>query len=268
MDHLWSATSSRAAPAKMHDKPSAVTLRTLNDPLTGIVSSSVVTLRSIQIFKSHEWLTSEPTIYFHCQGENKTILPDVKKTYFLYTFKGAESWQKFLVIYKTCSSVFISYSTLNNFIFHIHYPEVHPLAELIDQKCKRCGLYEKDSIKSDDVFDEWELCPDDFLAPDGKYLRVKEKEFNLTLSCRQCLPLEPNSVRTPSSPSESNDKGMYVLLVILISALVSVVSVIGFIYGYNYWQKRKREKEQAQFLKLFEDGDDIEDELGLEHDMI
>lgn len=59
----------------------------------GIVSSSVVTLQSIQIFKSHEWLTREPTIYFRCQGENKTILPDVKKTYFLYTFKGAESWQ-------------------------------------------------------------------------------------------------------------------------------------------------------------------------------
>lgn len=66
------------------------------------------------------------------------------------------------------------------------------MTELIEQKCKRCGLYEKDSIKSDDVFDEWELCPDDFLAPDGKYLRVKEKEFNLTLSCRQCLPLEPS----------------------------------------------------------------------------
>ena len=77
-----------------------------------------------------------------------------------------------------------------------------------------------------------------------------------------------DSVRTPSSPSESKDKGMYVLLVILISAVVSVVSVIGSIYGNKYWQKRKREKEQAQFLKLFEDGDDIEDELGLEHDMI
>lgn len=77
-----------------------------------------------------------------------------------------------------------------------------------------------------------------------------------------------DSVRTPSSPSESNNKGMYVLLVRLISAVVSVVSVIGLMYGYKYWQKRKREKEQAQFLKLFEDGDDIEDELGLEHDMI
>lgn len=59
----------------------------------GIFSSSVVTLQSIQIFKSHEWLAREPTIYFLCQGENKTFLPDVKKTYFLYTFKGAESWQ-------------------------------------------------------------------------------------------------------------------------------------------------------------------------------
>lgn len=53
------------------------------------------------------------------------------------------------------------------------------------------------------------------------------------------------------------------LLVILISAVVSVVSVIGLLSGYKYWQKRKREHEQARFLKLFEDADDIEEELGL-----
>ncbi|XP_077245266.1 uncharacterized protein LOC143885137 [Tasmannia lanceolata] len=97
--------------------------------LPGILSSRDVTLDSIQIFATHEWLNAKPTVYFHCQGGNKTILPDVKKKHFLYTFKGEESWQ--------------------------------PLTELPDSKCKRCGLYEKDSLKSDDVFDEWELCPSD-----------------------------------------------------------------------------------------------------------
>lgn len=45
--------------------------------------------------------------------------------------------------------------------------------------------------------------------------------------------------------------------------MVSVVSVIGLLSGYKYWQKRKREHKQARFLKLFEDADDIEEELGL-----
>lgn len=64
-----------------------------------------------------------------------------------------------------------------------------PLTELTNRKCKRCGFYEKDRIDSDDVFDEWELCPSDFTEPDGKYIRVKEKEFNATFSCPKCLPL-------------------------------------------------------------------------------
>ncbi|ONK61386.1 uncharacterized protein A4U43_C08F29370 [Asparagus officinalis] len=58
-----------------------------------ISSSRVVTLGSIEIFNTHEWLPTRPTIYFKCQGGNKTVLPDVKKTHFLYVFKGEESWQ-------------------------------------------------------------------------------------------------------------------------------------------------------------------------------
>lgn len=61
--------------------------------LAEFVSSADVTLDSIEIFKTHEWLTSEPAIYFQCKGENKTVLPDVKKTNVSLTFKGEESWQ-------------------------------------------------------------------------------------------------------------------------------------------------------------------------------
>lgn len=65
---------------------------------------------------------------------------------------------------------------------------LQPLTQLSDNKCKRCGLYEEDYITPDDVFDEWELCPDDFRAPSGKYIRFKDKEFNATLVCPQCTP--------------------------------------------------------------------------------
>lgn len=58
-------------------------------------------------------------------------------------------------------------------------------------------------------------------------------------------------------------RGMHVALVIMISVLVSTVLLVGLVAAYKYWQKKKREHEQARFLKLFEDGDDIEDELGL-----
>ncbi|KAF5747546.1 hypothetical protein HS088_TW05G00269 [Tripterygium wilfordii] len=194
------------------------------------VSSMVVTLDSIEIFNTHEWLNSKPEIYFQCKGENKTELPDVKKAHVLYNFNGEESWQ--------------------------------PLIELPDKKCKRCGFYEKDSLKSDDVFEEWEFCPSDFKAPYGKYARFKEKEFNATFSCVQCVTVDAAASNSDSG-SHSRGKGMHIVLVILIISLVTTVLVLGAVVAYKYWQKKRREQEQARFLKLFEDGDDIEDELGL-----
>lgn len=56
---------------------------------------------------------------------------------------------------------------------------------------------------------------------------------------------------------------MHWALVILISALVSVVLILGVVAAYKYWQKRKKQQEQARFLKLFEEGDEMEDELGI-----
>ncbi|KAI8560407.1 hypothetical protein RHMOL_Rhmol04G0253000 [Rhododendron molle] len=59
----------------------------------GSIMSATVTLDSIKIFNSHEWIPTKPTVYFQCKGENKTYLPDVKDTHVSYTFKGEESWQ-------------------------------------------------------------------------------------------------------------------------------------------------------------------------------
>ncbi|XP_022888610.1 uncharacterized protein LOC111404105 isoform X2 [Olea europaea var. sylvestris] len=120
------------------------------------ISAATITLDSIEIYKTHDWLPSKPTVYFLCKGENKTILPDVKEKLLLYTFKGEESWQ--------------------------------PLTELQDKKCKRCGFYEEDIIKSDDVFDEWEFCASDFMKSDGKYIHLKDKEINATFLCPECVP--------------------------------------------------------------------------------
>ncbi|XP_073100400.1 uncharacterized protein [Elaeis guineensis] len=116
-----------------------------------------------------------------------------------------------------------------------------------------------DGIKSDDVFDEWELCLDDFV--DGKSIHFKE-EFNATFICEECTAAADAGI-TSGSKSGSVDNKMHVVLVIVISALVSVIAAAGTVGAYRYWQKRKREQEQARFLKLFEDGDDIKDELGL-----
>ncbi|XP_057438400.1 uncharacterized protein LOC130730408 [Lotus japonicus] len=195
----------------------------------GLVLSAVVTLSSLEIFTTHEWLRATPSVYFRCTGDNKTVLPDIKKPHVLYTFKGEESWQ--------------------------------PLTDFPSKKCKRCGLYEKDPILSDDVFDEWELCPSDFAAPDGKYSLFKEKEFNATFLCPECLTLP--GVAVPAPEGNRDKKGMNVALVILLVVLVSAILILAMMGAYKYWQKKKREQDQARFLKLFEEGDDLEDELGL-----
>ncbi|XP_061353937.1 uncharacterized protein LOC133298622 [Gastrolobium bilobum] len=194
----------------------------------GLMLCAVVSLSSIEIFRTHEWLKATSTVYFLCNGENKIVFPDVKKAHFLYAFSGEESWQ--------------------------------PLSNFSSEKCKRCGLYEEYSITSDDVFDEWEFCPSDFTAPGGEYIQFKEKEFNATFLCPECLSLAGVS----SSSGEHDDgKGMHFAVVISLSALISTILILGVVGAYKFWLKKSREQDQARFLKLFEDGDDIEDELGL-----
>ncbi|KAK7345631.1 hypothetical protein VNO77_16239 [Canavalia gladiata] len=196
----------------------------------GLMQCAVLSLSSIEIYKTHEWLKATSTVYFLCRGDNKTVLPDVKKAHFFYTFNGQESWQ--------------------------------PLSNFSSKKCKRCGLYEEDSITSDDVFDEWEFCPSDFTARDGEYIRFKEKEFNATFLCPECLSLDGVS----SSDEHGDGKGMHIAVVVLLSALVSVILILGVVGAYKFWQKKIREQDQARFLKLFEgeDENDIGDQLGLD----
>lgn len=173
-----------------------------------------------------------PTVYFSCQGQNKTLLPDIRKKNTLYTFKGEESWQ--------------------------------PLAEFLTKKCKRCGFYERDVVLSDDVFDEWEFCPSDFTAPNGEYIRFKDKEFNATFYCPDCVPLGKGWNHTSGSDNgETKGKGRHLALVIFVTAVASTGFIIGAVVSYRYWLRKKRMEDRARFLKLFDDVDDIEDEMGL-----
>ncbi|XP_034220384.1 uncharacterized protein LOC117631377 [Prunus dulcis] len=201
----------------------------------GCILSATVTLGSIVIYDTHEFIKGvKPIVYFTCQGENKTVFPDVKEKNVSYEFKGEESWQ--------------------------------PLTEFSSKKCKRCGLYEKDTFKSDDIFDEWELCPSDFDSSDGKYVRFKSKEFNASFSCPKCLPAaSPDSKSATVAHKEEKKNGWHIVLVILIVVIVLVVCIVGGVVAHKFWQKKKREQDQARFLKLFDDGDDIEEELGLDH---
>lgn len=61
----------------------------------------------------------------------------------------------------------------------------------------------------------------------------------------------------------NSGKGMHAAIAVLLSFVISAILLIGLVAAYKYWQKKKREQEQARFMKLFEDGDDIEDELAI-----
>ncbi|KAJ0690981.1 hypothetical protein HanOQP8_Chr11g0423981 [Helianthus annuus] len=65
--------------------------------------------------------------------------------------------------------------------------DIFPLVDFKSTKCKRCGFYEERLIKSDDVFDEWEFCPDDFNSDDGRYIHTKDEELNATFVCKECV---------------------------------------------------------------------------------
>ncbi|KAL6496243.1 hypothetical protein OROGR_029501 [Orobanche gracilis] len=194
---------------------------------TVFISAAVVTLASMEIFKTHEWLPSKPIVYFNCKGEDRIILPDVKEKNVLYNFKGEESWQ--------------------------------PLTELRDKKCKRCGFYEKDAIKTE-VFDEWEFCPLDFTKPDGRYFHFKDREFNATFLCPQCVSLGQDH---SSDESKIDSERLHWAIIAAITIIASAVFIAGIVGACKYRQKRKRQQEQARFLKLFEEVDDDEDELGI-----
>ncbi|KAK4392201.1 hypothetical protein Sango_1997900 [Sesamum angolense] len=240
-----------------------------------LISAAVVTLDSILIYKTHDWLPAKKTVYFQCKGEHSS-------------FTRCER--------KACSLYLQSFIMLDHLFFERnHLTASKPLTELKDTKCKRCGFYEKDAITTMTPFDEWEFCASDFTRSDGRYVHLKEKRLMLhfyaqNVSLLQMSPRQGNidwnhylvslgiiacgvsfSMVTGAVCRDaeyfSNAKNyfqvMHWILVAFIAVLVSAVVIAGFVTAYKYGQKRKRQQEQARFLRLFEEGDDIEDELGI-----
>ncbi|KAL9239260.1 hypothetical protein vseg_013600 [Gypsophila vaccaria] len=214
--------------------PFSFFLCTLLISFPGNVRASVVTLQSIHLYKSHEWV-GKTKVYFQCKGEANTLLPDVKKAKVEYTFKGEESWQ--------------------------------PLTDFSNKKCKRCKLIEKHKLPwpHTGTLDEWEFCPSDFTSPDATYTIIKAKEFSATFSCPTCLHRDavPQVVAAP----KIEKKGLSVAVVVLISSTATVTVIAGFVGGYKFWKKRKKRQEQLRFMQLFEEQDDMDDELGLGDDL-
>jgi hypothetical protein len=63
--------------------------------------------------------------------------------------------------------------------------------------------------------------------------------------------------------SSSGKRGKRIAILVFLGALAPIVLILGVFGAYKFWLKKRKEEDQAQLWKLFEDGDDIEDELGL-----
>jgi hypothetical protein len=70
----------------------------------------------------------------------------------------------------------------------------------------------------------------------------------------------------PGPSEDLETKKTSIAVIIVVSVLASVLVVTALFGGFRYWQKKKRERDQAWFLKLFEERDDLEDELGLSNE--
>ena len=62
-----------------------------------------------------------------------------------------------------------------------------------------------------------------------------------------------------SSKTKSNNTGTKVVLILLGIAAVGLFSF----FLFKLWQKKKRDEQYARLLKLFEEDDELEVELGL-----
>ncbi|KAF4346389.1 hypothetical protein G4B88_008685 [Cannabis sativa] len=82
--------------------------------------------------------------------------------------------------------------------------------------------------------------------------------FSLLLICDSDT-VRANDHVNSKSESKSSSAAINSLIICL-----SLVAVIGFsVLLLKLWQKRKREEQHARLLKLFEDDDDLEVELGI-----
>lgn len=79
--------------------------------------------------------------------------------------------------------------------------------------------------------------------------------------------LVPGLADTSSTLTESKGKSHSPRIstgVRLVIVCLGILASVGFCYVlFKMWQKKKREEQQARLLKLFEEDDDLEVELGI-----
>ncbi|KAK3414307.1 hypothetical protein EUGRSUZ_I02780 [Eucalyptus grandis] len=68
-----------------------------------------------------------------------------------------------------------------------------------------------------------------------------------------------NGTKSETHDKSSGNTGSMVLVVLVV---IVVVALFSFVF-YKLWQKKKRAEQYARLLKLFEEDDELEVELGL-----
>ncbi|KAM1014422.1 hypothetical protein ACFX2C_044409 [Malus domestica] len=96
--------------------------------------------------------------------------------------------------------------------------------------------------------------------------------------CQRCLQLQIpvllllsisllfdlGSADEPSTPKNGDKASSGSAALKTVIVLLGVAAVIGFcVFLFKIWQKKKREEQHARLLKLFEDDDELEVELGI-----
>ncbi|KAM1023499.1 hypothetical protein ACFX13_045085 [Malus domestica] len=96
--------------------------------------------------------------------------------------------------------------------------------------------------------------------------------------CQRCLQLQIpvllllsisllfdlGSADEPSTPKNGDKASSGSAALKAVIVLLGVAAVIGFcVFLFKIWQKKKREEQHARLLKLFEDDDELEVELGI-----
>jgi heme/copper-type cytochrome/quinol oxidase subunit 2 len=77
--------------------------------------------------------------------------------------------------------------------------------------------------------------------------------------------VEAGSHNSTTVPDKGEPRKKTLAVVVVVSILASIFTVIAAVTIYKYWQRRKRQQDQLRFLKLFEENDDLEDEIALSH---
>lgn len=85
---------------------------------------------------------------------------------------------------------------------------------------------------------------------------------NLPLRCFVCfLSVFSDDISSSKDGAKTDSGVIYLKVVIILCVVVAVVAVSFFLF--RFWQKKKRDERYARLIKLFEQDEELELELGL-----